>query len=360
MSDQEFILAPPTVTTSFSLEPMRNHYNSLGLLNQDHLGDGLSEWVSNTVSAMSADRRRKNLLVMNILLTWNIKRGESDFDDHVSRLAQADPDTLKRAVGQQILGKCHAHGIDAELDDLLGSQQAFVDTIVKVFKPHYDEKGKDLDLTLYEEAYPLIDDPVQMQATIVEHLRYMWNTHLKDDWERNLPMLTESVNAFRQLDYRGQTAIETVRFVTGRDVSGYFSGLDTSDNITFIPSAHLGPYVAFNDDKGTKYLIFGARVPEGVSKSSELSRSELLVRLNALSDDTRLKILEMMTRHEEVCAQDIINWLDLSQSSASRHLRQLTATGYLTERRRDVAKCYTLNRERVEDTLFALKHFLKI
>jgi DNA-binding transcriptional ArsR family regulator len=49
----------------------------------------------------------------------------------------------------------------------------------------------------------------------------------------------------------------------------------------------------------------------------------------------------------------------LSQSSASRHLRQLTASGFLSERRRDVAKCYSLNKERIDDTMHALKDFLR-
>jgi DNA-binding transcriptional ArsR family regulator len=106
--------------------------------------------------------------------------------------------------------------------------------------------------------------------------------------------------------------------------------------------------------------MFGARLPAGARvQSPALSRSELLVRLNALADDTRLEILELMTKHEELCAQDIITLLNLSQSSASRHLRQLSATGYLIERRRDVAKCYSLNLDRVEDTLQALRRFMK-
>ena len=55
---------------------------------------------------------------------------------------------------------------------------------------------------------------------------------------------------------------------------------------------------------------------------------------------------------------DIIQSLGLSQSAASRHLQQLSATGYLVERRRDGAKCYSLNAERIENTVDALAHFL--
>jgi DNA-binding transcriptional ArsR family regulator len=61
---------------------------------------------------------------------------------------------------------------------------------------------------------------------------------------------------------------------------------------------------------------------------------------------------------DELCAQDIMARLDVSQSAASRHLRQLSATGYLTERRRAGEKCYSLNRGRVSNTFHALEQFL--
>jgi DNA-binding MarR family transcriptional regulator len=50
--------------------------------------------------------------------------------------------------------------------------------------------------------------------------------------------------------------------------------------------------------------------------------------------------------------------LDLSQSATSRHLKQLSATGYLSERRCNGAKCYALNPERLENTLKAISNFL--
>jgi DNA-binding MarR family transcriptional regulator len=51
--------------------------------------------------------------------------------------------------------------------------------------------------------------------------------------------------------------------------------------------------------------------------------------------------------------------LDLSQSTASRHLRQLSVTGYLTERRNEGAKVYRLNQDRINDTVDAIKGFVK-
>jgi DNA-binding transcriptional ArsR family regulator len=84
------------------------------------------------------------------------------------------------------------------------------------------------------------------------------------------------------------------------------------------------------------------------------------VRLNALADDSRLRILRFIAENGEQRAQDLIPVLNLSQSAVSRHLQQLAATGYLSERRCEGGKCYRLNPERTSDTLRAVEAFLKI
>lgn len=46
-----------------------------------------------------------------------------------------------------------------------------------------------------------------MQDVVVSHLRLMWQEVLKDEWERVLPQLQASVDAFQELDFTGQPAI---------------------------------------------------------------------------------------------------------------------------------------------------------
>ena len=82
------------------------------------------------------------------------------------------------------------------------------------------------------------------------------------------------------------------------------------------------------------------------------------MRLNAMADDTRLHILELMAKEGELGAKEIIARLDLSQSSASRHLRQLSATGYLIERRHEGAKVYRLNRDRIKNIARSIERFV--
>jgi DNA-binding transcriptional ArsR family regulator len=154
--------------------------------------------------------------------------------------------------------------------------------------------------------------------------------------------------------------MEATKVVIGHELHGKWERtIAEAHQIIFVPSAHLGPYVGMFASEGTLWLLFGARLPEGApSRSSALSRSDLLVRLSEINDDTRLRILELLSRNEELCSQDIIAMLDLTQSAASRHLKQLSASGYVAERRRDGNKCYSLNRERIDDTFRALGRFL--
>ncbi|MGM0595911.1 MAG: ArsR/SmtB family transcription factor [Myxococcota bacterium] len=53
----------------------------------------------------------------------------------------------------------------------------------------------------------------------------------------------------------------------------------------------------------------------------------------ALSDETRLMIIALITNHGECCVCDVMGVLSLSQSKASRHLRYLKNAGLLTNRR---------------------------
>jgi DNA-binding transcriptional ArsR family regulator len=106
-------------------------------------------------------------------------------------------------------------------------------------------------------------------------------------------------------------------------------------------------------------IMFGARLPEGTEVDApDLSRAEIAVRLNALADDTRLRILKYIADHGEQSSKEIMDTLDLSQSATSRHLRQLNATGYLTARRVESAKYFDINPERIESTLQAIAAFL--
>lgn len=218
---------------------------------------------------------------------------------------------------------------------------------------------------IYEEiersAHNLLIDPPAMRNLIVTHLRFMWQEYMVEEWDRILPTIKESVAAFKKVDLSSMSPMQAAHFITGKEPDEKFEdAIFNMDEITFVPNTHGGPYVLKYHGDGVMWMTFGARVPEGMlSASPDMRRSDLLVRLTALADETRLRILALIRKQGELCSQELIDQLDISQSSISRHLRQLTATGYLVERRTEAGKCFQLNSERIGETLQALDGFFE-
>jgi ArsR family transcriptional regulator, arsenate/arsenite/antimonite-responsive transcriptional repressor len=62
----------------------------------------------------------------------------------------------------------------------------------------------------------------------------------------------------------------------------------------------------------------------------------------SLSDETRLKILWLLSGAKELCVCDFIDVLGITQSKASRHLRYLYHLGWVTDRRDGLWMIYRL------------------
>jgi DNA-binding transcriptional ArsR family regulator len=361
---------PPVIETDFmarqqparidvALEPAHNILNSLVLLNFVDKLSGLGDWVDRTAARLSPQQLHRNQLVLDGLHFAVLPdRRWPSFTAYVDDLAARDPAELRDRLLFEI-----AHGPKKWFDGpgeppfvepaaLLAS----VDTYIGFLQQHFHS----IDVRIETEAHALMNDLPAMRELIVGHLREMWDMYAAAEWERAKPMLNEAVGAFQRLDLGRLSGTEALRAVTGHEPEEHWETLiQRAREIIFVPSAHLGPYVRKFTAGDLLWVLVGARPPEGAqSGGSALSRSDLLTRLGALTDDTRLRILALLGQHDELCAQDIMAELDLTQSATSRHLRQLSATGYLTERRREIAKCYTLNRERVRETFDALDRFL--
>jgi DNA-binding transcriptional ArsR family regulator len=238
---------------------------------------------------------------------------------------------------------------------VLSSPQNYVGFLIKRF-------GEDLvDIDMETKAYDYAINPPAMQQMIVNHLRWFWNEHLAQEWERTELLLRESVKAFQKTNLHNMNRLEAARYVTGQDLNTekWEQTLEHADQIIFMPNPHIGPYVTRLYRGNDVVLVFGARLPEDADvRIPELDRADIVTRMSALSDDTRLRILQMIAEGGELRSQDIIEEVGLSQPSISRYLTQLTATGYLQERRVNGSKAYALNRDRIEKTLKAVRKFL--
>jgi ArsR family transcriptional regulator len=280
------------------------------------------------------------------------------FLSYVEDLAATKPEVLRDRWINGTWTLCEGDAVNGDFrgpSDLLES----IDNYMAFLKQNFENLKYDPEIEA--EAFVLAQKPERMQAMMIEHLRGMWNDFLAAEWARVRPMLQEAVEAYQRLPLDGLGPIEATEKVIGQPLKeAWHAMVANAEQLTFVPSAHIGPYLAKLSAGTHRWLLFGARSPHGIERGlSALSSSELLVRINALSDSTRLRMLALLVEHDELCAQDLIAKLDVSQPAASRHLRQLVASGYVTERWRDGSKCYQLNRARIADTIAALERFFQ-
>ncbi|MBK9122134.1 MAG: winged helix-turn-helix transcriptional regulator [Chloroflexi bacterium] len=348
----DFVLAPRTVPVRVAVYPARTLINSMLLMNMADLRSGLSDWIAATAASFSPEIARDNHVAGILADMIPLSDEPLEFPDLIERMRHHD---FADAVAQYIDETAEHMGVS--VDELMANRATFVKHIVE----HMAAKGEELDPEHVGAAFDMLQAPERCGAFLADHLQRMWDLYLADEWKRSRPVLYETVALFDQLDLTDLTPLEAIQAVTGRDMTNFLHNEEQINEIIFVPSLHTGPYVSHSgpDQAGRTYLIFGARVPEGIANvSTELSLRDLLTQLAALADDTRLHILSLLTQHNELCSQDFQHMLNLSQSAASRHLRQLVAAGYLNERRRDLNKCFSLNSRRVQETSATLRILL--
>ncbi len=363
---QDFIVAPEAVRVRVSLEPAHNAFESLLLLYKAEIDSGFDEWVTRTDAILTPEERENHkLVIIGFYYAIVPERSWPSFPAYLDHLASVDPAALRDKMLQTYArfppldGKeCQGmrdEPLPIDREAILASAEAYVDFLTERFSA--DHIYPDLE----RRAYSYVIDPPAMQELIVSHLRHMWETYVAPEWERVRPILQDAVRAFEQLDLTGKSELEAAQLITGQKLEEekWAKAFEEAERVIFVPSAHVGPYLGQFCGGDTLWVPFGARLPEGVQfYAPDLSRAEILVRLSALADSNRLRMLKLVSEQGEMSSQDVIARLELSQSAVSRHLKQLTATGYLDERRCNGAKCYKLNRERIRDTLQAISAFL--
>ena len=365
MSIEEATIVVPSGSMSHSvaLQPVIVQLKWLMLLYKEKEMPGLGDWVARTREALSLEQLQRNRLVMNgLFYAFSTVSDMPSFGAYLDLLQSLPPESFQDRLLAMYLAASPA-GCSMDVKEAPTPQErtrilASVDGYLEFLGEHFDPAHLDLDIEAQSYRYAI--DPPAMKEMVITHLRQMWESFLAPEWTRVRPMLSKAVEAFRRAGISGMERREAIRFVTGREPdSSWDTQIDAAQRVVLAPCAHVGPYLGKVVTGRDLTILFGPRLPEGaVSDVPDLSRNEVLTRLDALADDNRLRILRLAADAGEVRASDVMTALDISQSAASRSLTQLTASGYLVERRRDGGKSYTLNPSRIQDTLVAVCRFL--
>lgn len=359
MSDFQFF-GGNTPAVKFAVEPVYSALCSLCMLTQDHL-DRISSWVDSTKQHLTDEERKMAFHACRVAPYVALTRASS-IEDLLLELSNTNPAVFVQVNVDRIIRKAHHNGlVDLPSEEQLANDEsAYVDTVRRIHK----KKGLTNEFKEDQERaeYRRLTNGSEHRDAVVEAVRTLWDKYLAADWERVQTVAEASVAAFQSIEIPGKDFAEQIRFVTERDVlpEEWINTLSQAREVVFIPSVHIGPFmILFEFDGTTAYVVGRARTPEGSTvHTSELDRSDLLIRLEALSDDTRLRVLEMAAGQGIVTTADVMERLELSQSSASRHLAQLTATGLLSVDASERTKRYRVNADRVDQVFAGLKSLI--
>ena len=356
MAGFAFRLAPPPAATyTISAEPVQNALLSLSLLGADLAGMEVEPWARQTAAALPPEILRRNRLVFEVLGEALVPDAEyPDFSAYLDGLEAQQPAALRDRVLARLCAPWGAEADTADARTLLTDAGAFAERFDQLTAGTPEDQQQLLD------AHALLRDPPRLQRLIVDHLSDLYERALGARWERQMESLAGFVLALQQRRLPPGNAAETLRAFLGRELPDAIAAqLDGVRYVVFVISPHVWLHAARFGSPDTIWIFARAHPAALALRTAPIKRAELLRPLQALADETRLHILELLARSGELPTQEIIAQLDQSQPNVSRHLKQLVAAGFVEEQRADGAnKRYRLDPKQVDSTFWTLRQLL--
>lgn len=205
-----------------------------------------------------------------------------------------------------------------------------------------------------DEAVSLVISPGQLKLRTLALLEGFWRASFESEYRTMLPELRQAVRIAQSLMHYS-SAQQTFAELTGHRLPDeIIARLGDVDRVVYSPSPHLGRYIQYVLYPPALILYFNpatvlerrAGPPRLPADETELSTTELLDGFRALSDPSRMRIVEML-REGELYAQEIVSRLGISQSAVSRHLSTLESADLVTVRPANGMKYYAIDRGRL-------------
>ncbi len=214
------------------------------------------------------------------------------------------------------------------------------------------EQADEAKIEMGRRVFELLHAPEKLHDLIKDYLFFFWDTYLEEEWDRNLSRLKKAEDHYRHINISGMSHFEIIEQITQRNLRGAFRPeiLQQYSILRFIPSPHTGPYILKSGNQDELQIAFGAyRYSDMGQRPTSLDNKLVVEQMKALADGTRLEIINMLRSEKELGTPEIIDRLKLSKSTASRHLRQLYATGIIEARVDEdgLSKYYRVNPDAV-------------
>lgn len=327
--------------TQVALEPVRQILLSMAQLTGPQPIDEHEEWMQKIAVQLTDAEQQFNQLLFGPLLQaiWR-QLDEPSFPDYLARLQALDATLFVQPIQPGRVAATRT--ISANSGDDLCTD------------------------TIKAEITALLADAPALQQQVIDHLRMLWQVHFAKPWEKQSKMMDYIARELNGRAWPTSSANAIIRAFLRRPVPEWLAGqLGDVERIIFVPS----PYLHFQAarlpqselEPPTIWIFLWADFWIWPMRTEPIQRTEVLRAISALDDETRLQILEMVAATDEVRAQEMIAQLTVSQSTVSRHLKQLVNAGFLNEERAgDTNKIYRLQRERIGEVNYALAQLLSV
>ncbi|CEI83599.1 hypothetical protein J18TS1_04570 [Oceanobacillus oncorhynchi subsp. incaldanensis] len=200
------------------------------------------------------------------------------------------------------------------------------------------------------------DSLSDIKESIIRLIRAFWAAGLKKQWEEKQKMLAAWVRQQESLlskSYR--TNGEAIFAITGLyPDTAELENINRAEMITFVPVCNMERLLSFIQFDKHVYLMFDPQIETAGNKEK---LADYYTAFEGLGDRTRLQIIDLLAENKEMFAQQIIQQLNLKQSTVSRHLNQLLQSGLVMVHQEGNTKYFSLNRDELKKVAESLHSF---
>lgn len=176
----------------------------------------------------------------------------------------------------------------------------------------------------------------------------------EEEEKRVAPVLKTGLERAQEL----ATRLNTPELLTELSQGVQFNENILEKELIIAPAYWTTPLVMYRALSPTRMLIlFGARPANMSDIPGELVPDDLLRKLKALADPTRLKILRYLSL-EELTPSELARRLQLRAPTVTHHLSELRLAGLVNLRLQGQEKRYTTRQEALKNTFGGLQTFL--
>lgn len=255
------------VAVTFALDPVFNTLDTLDSLATVEHYPRLGASVRAIVMTMPPELVEMNRLLLNILHVL-YHRGDPDapgesFPTYIEAMAAMSPSAFRDLIIDRVVEECllirrrrHLALPAPTAHDLLASAEAYL------YWLNIAWTNSIMDGKLNLEAHRLLNNADELHHIFVTHMRTMWDSYLRTDWELHLPFLEQCVAAYQRVDFTNLDIYGALYRLVGRPRHEFENvGLDDATQVTFIPNMHIGSYVGRFGNRERLRITFPARLP---------------------------------------------------------------------------------------------------